>query len=108
MCGRYAASRSPDDLALEFEAGALPTVAVGAPVGVAGACTFHLDDGRECCSVLLDRPDRGLLLPPLVWREMDGFTPDCVLMLLADHAYDAGDYIRDREQFLRLAAARAA
>lgn len=72
---------------------------------VAGACTFHLDDGRGRSSVRLDRPDLGLLLPPLVWRDVDAFTADCVVMLLADRAYDASDYINDRDEFARMAAA---
>ena len=75
---------------------------------VAGACTFHLDDGRERRTIRLDRPDRGLLLPPPVWREVDEFSADCVLLLLADRPYDESDYIADRDEFVRLAAARAA
>jgi hypothetical protein len=75
---------------------------------VAGACTFHLDDGSDRETVRLDRPDRGLLLPPLVWREMDEFTADCVLLLLADRPYDESDYVTDRDEFLRLVAAHSA
>jgi dTDP-4-dehydrorhamnose 3,5-epimerase-like enzyme len=77
-------------------------------VCVAGSCTFHLDDGVDTVTLRLDRADRGLLLPPGVWREMTDFSGDCVVMLLADRPYDESDYITDRDEFREAAAARAA
>lgn len=71
-------------------------------VSVNGACTMVLDDGSERFSVRLDRPDLGLLIGPLLWREMHDFTPDCVLLVLADARYDETDYLRDYGQFLEL------
>lgn len=70
---------------------------------VSGACTMTLDDGRRRASVRLDRPDRGLEIGSLIWREMSEFTADCVLVVLASSLYDETDYIRDYQQF-RLAA----
>jgi dTDP-4-dehydrorhamnose 3,5-epimerase len=43
----------------------------------------------------------------MVWHEMDDFTPDCVLMVLADAPYDEADYIRDHGEFMRLAGSMA-
>jgi dTDP-4-dehydrorhamnose 3,5-epimerase-like enzyme len=77
-------------------------------VCVAGACTFHVDDGSATATLRLDRADRGLLLPPGVWREMSAFSADCVVMLLADRPYDESDYITDHGEFREAAAARAA
>lgn len=71
-------------------------------VAVAGGCTMVLDDGEERRSVRLDRPDLALTIPPLVWHEMEDFTSDCVLMVLADAFYDEADYIRDHDRFLRI------
>ena len=59
-----------------------------------------LDDGRRREQVRLGRPDQGLLIEGLVWREMHDFSTDCVLLVLASHAYDEADYIRDYDQFL--------
>ncbi|WP_114227892.1 MULTISPECIES: sugar 3,4-ketoisomerase [Sphingomonas] len=73
-----------------------------AAVAVAGACTMLLDDGRVQQRVRLDRPDRLLTLPPMVWHEMEDFSPDCVLMVVADAPYDEADYIRDHVDFRRL------
>ena len=74
-------------------------------VAVAGGCTMVLDDGVRRVEVLLDDPATGLTLPPLVWHEMNNFSPDCVLMVLADAAYDEADYIRDYAEFLAMTKA---
>jgi dTDP-4-dehydrorhamnose 3,5-epimerase-like enzyme len=72
-------------------------------VAVRGSCTMLLDDGTASASVSLDDPAIALLLEPMVWHEMSDFSPDCVLMVLADAPYDEGDYIRDRGEFAALA-----
>lgn len=71
-------------------------------VCVTGACLMVLDDGEERVEVRLDRPTLGLSIGSLIWREMHDFTPDCVLMVLADHRYDETDYIRDYAEFQRV------
>ena len=68
-------------------------------VAVSGACTMVLDDGSKRVSLRLERPDEALLIGPMIWREMADFTPDCVLMVLADAFYDEVDYIRDYAAF---------
>jgi dTDP-4-dehydrorhamnose 3,5-epimerase-like enzyme len=65
-----------------------------------GSCRFLLDDGQERIDILLDNPAQGLLIDSVIWREMKDFTPDCVLMVLADRVYDEADYIRNYDDFL--------
>ena len=72
-------------------------------VAVAGSCTMLLDDGEQRVTVRLDDPATGLTLPPMVWHEMSDFSSDCVLMVLADAAYDEADYIRDYDEFIAMA-----
>ena len=72
-------------------------------VAVAGSCTMLLDDGASKVSVRLDDPAVGLTLGSMIWREMSDFSEDCVLMVLADAAYDEADYIRDHDDFLKMA-----
>lgn len=74
-------------------------------VAVQGSCMMLLDDGIDRASVRMDDPAMGLTLPPMVWHEMSEFSPDCVLMVLADAPYDEADYIRSYDEF-RLIAAR--
>lgn len=69
---------------------------------VRGRCVFHLDDGRRRDAVTLDDPSKGLLIEPMIWHEMSDFSPDSVLLVLADGNYDETDYIRDYSEFSRL------
>jgi dTDP-4-dehydrorhamnose 3,5-epimerase-like enzyme len=66
---------------------------------VSGSCEMLLDNGREVTTVTLDRPDRGLVIAPMVWHVMSDFSSECVLAVLADEVYDPEDYIRSREEF---------
>ena len=77
-------------------------------VAVSGSCTLALDDGNSRDEVLLDNPALGLQIDGLVWREMRDFSPNCVLMVLADAPYDETDYIRDYDEFVAAAEARVA
>ncbi len=69
---------------------------------VSGSCKILLDDGKENTEILLNKPNQGLLIKSMIWREMFDFSPDCVLMVLADGYYDEQDYIRNYQEFLRL------
>lgn len=68
---------------------------------VSGSCKMMLDNGREKRTFELNHPSKGLLITSLVWREMFDFTPDCVLLVLANTQYDENDYIRTYELFLK-------
>lgn len=72
-------------------------------VSVAGSCRAVLEDADGVHTVLLDRPDASLLVPPLTWLVLTDFTPDCVLLVLADTEYDPASAIvsRDRLHALR-------
>lgn len=67
---------------------------------VHGACTIHLDNGKNVEEVRLDKPYEGLYIANNIWREMYDFTEDAVLMVLASELYDEADYIRDYQQFM--------
>ena len=70
-------------------------------IAVTGSCEIILDDGEEQKSVLLDNSTKGLYIGPGFWRVMRNFTPDCVLLVLADQHYDESDYIRSYDEFLK-------
>lgn len=68
-------------------------------VAVSGSCKILLGDGTLQETVVLDDPAMGLILPSMVWHEMFDFSPDCVLLVLAEAPYDEADYIRDYDDF---------
>lgn len=71
-------------------------------VCVNGSCKIKLDNGINTEIVSLERPDYGLLINELVWREMYDFSEDAVLLVLASELYDENDYIRDYDKFLKI------
>jgi len=71
-------------------------------VSVSGSCKVHLDNTVRTEEVLLDSPNKVLILEPDDWHEMYDFTEDCVLLVLASELYDSADYIRDYNEFLRV------
>ena len=73
---------------------------------VKGSCHVVADDGTNREEFILDRPNKGLYLPPMVWGIQYQYTADAVLLVFASHHYDPSDYIRDYHEFLALAAAR--
>ena len=69
---------------------------------VSGRCRMLMDDGITRSDHWLDAFNKGILIPPMVWHEMHDFSPDCVLLVLADAHYDEADYIRDYATFTEL------
>jgi hypothetical protein len=70
-------------------------------VCVAGSVELELTDGKTKETILLDAFSRGVILGAGVWRVLRGFSPDCILVVLADREYDETDYIRDYAEFLQ-------
>ncbi len=68
-------------------------------VAISGSVTIKTEYKGKRETHLLDRPDEGLLIEGLVWREMHNFSPDCVLIVLADDYYNEDDYIRNYNVF---------
>lgn len=71
-------------------------------VCVAGRCRMLMDDGRQKEDIWLDKVNKSILLPPMVWHEMHDFSEDCVLLVLASDVYKEPDYIRDYAEFQKL------
>jgi oxalate decarboxylase/phosphoglucose isomerase-like protein (cupin superfamily) len=72
-----------------------------------GECMLMVDDGVGREEIALHGPGRAVYLPPMVWGVQFNFSPDAVLLVLASDQYDAADYIRDYDEFLRLVKAPA-
>ena len=72
---------------------------------VQGSVRAVADDGEHLQEFMLDRPDFGLHVGPMIWGTQYRYSSDAVLLVLASHPYDAADYIRDYDEFLRAARA---
>lgn len=67
-----------------------------------GSCAIVLDDGKNRDEVVLNQPDVGLHIPPMVWAIEYKFTHDAILLVLASDVYDADDYIRSYDEYLKV------
>jgi UDP-2-acetamido-3-amino-2,3-dideoxy-glucuronate N-acetyltransferase len=65
-----------------------------------GSVSVVADDGRNREKFLLDRPEVGLHLPPMVWGIQYNYSADALLLVFASHHYDAEDYIRDYDEYI--------
>lgn len=70
-------------------------------VAVSGSCKVTLDDGKTKETFDLNKPNLGLFQDALIWGTMHDFSPDCVLLVMADAYYDANDYITNYDDFLK-------
>jgi len=71
-------------------------------IAIAGAVEIDIDDGRARRTIVLDRPDQGLLLEPVAWVVVRFRDAASVLAVLASNSYDADDYIHKYEEFRSL------
>jgi dTDP-4-dehydrorhamnose 3,5-epimerase-like enzyme len=67
---------------------------------VKGSCKFILYDGIDEKEIMLNSPQKGLVIREMIWREMKEFSEDCVLLVAASMHYDENDYIRDRQEYI--------
>lgn len=70
-------------------------------INVSGKSKVKVDNGYEQQIIELDRPRMGLYLPTMVWKDMYDFSADSVLLVLASEHYDAREYIRDYNEYIR-------
>lgn len=69
-------------------------------IALSGSFIVVLDDGKKRKEILLNRPDKGLLIPSGVWRELIEFSAGAVCLSLVSAEYDEDDYIREYEDFI--------
>ena len=75
-------------------------------VCLSGSFDVTLHDGWRNMTVTLDSPDKGLLLPPSIWRSLTNFSSNTSYMVLASDKYDESDYIHDFDEFCRIKNSR--
>lgn len=70
-------------------------------IAISGSFDVMLDDGHRKWNVHLNRSYQGLLVCPMIWRELSNFSSGSVSLVLASNAYDESDYYRDYTTFLQ-------
>ena len=73
-------------------------------VAVHGSFVVDLDDTMSKTSVLLDSPDKGLVIRPGIWFRTHSYKNDGVSLILAEEEYARNKYTYDYEEFKTLRA----
>ena len=71
-------------------------------VALSGSFDVVLDDGSEKQTFHLNRSYYGLYVPKGMWRVMENFSTNSLALVLSSTKYDANDYVRDYDEFLRI------
>ncbi len=69
-------------------------------VALSGSFDVILEDGKEKKSFHLNRPHKGLLIPPGIWRELENFSSGSICLVVNSGEFKEEDYMRDKNQFL--------
>ena len=69
---------------------------------VTGSFEIEVDDGQRCCTLLMNRPNEGLLISAGVWCELRQFAPGTACIVMASQPYDASGYANDRAEWRRI------
>jgi hypothetical protein len=72
-------------------------------IPLSGGFEVAADDGAQRRAFSLDDPRFGLYLPAMIWHDLAGFRADSAYYVLSSGRYDESEYLRDREEFQRLA-----
>lgn len=71
-------------------------------INVAGQSKVRITDGKDEFIVELNKPMMGVYLPKMIWKDMYDFSSDSVLLVLASTHYNADEYIRDYQEYLKI------
>ncbi len=66
-----------------------------------GHIEVECDDGENKFNFSLNHPNVALLIPPGIWAQQTYKLENSILTVLCDCVYEAEDYIRDYDDFLK-------
>lgn len=70
-------------------------------IAISGSLDISLDDGKDRRTITLNKPNQGLFLAPGVWRDINNFSSNSCLLVLASDHYNESDYIRSYDDFVK-------
>ncbi|MDQ1090522.1 MULTISPECIES: FdtA/QdtA family cupin domain-containing protein [unclassified Siphonobacter] len=69
---------------------------IQAAICLQGTCTIYNDNSQHKQQFVLNSADKCLILNPEDWHQMDDFSEDAILMVLASEYFTPEDYIYER------------
>lgn len=75
-------------------------------IAMSGSFDVVLHDGVNQKRIHMNRSYYGLYVCPMMWREITNVSSGAVCIVLASEYYDEADYLRDYDEFLKMANSR--
>lgn len=72
-------------------------------IALSGSFDIVINDGKEEKIYSLNRSYYGLYIPKMYWRKLENFSTNSLALIISDQLYNADDYIRDFDEFKKLA-----
>lgn len=73
-------------------------------MAASGSFDLHLSDGNQDRVFHLNRANKGVLIPPGAWVNMQNFTTGTIVLVVCSEFYDEDDYIRDFDEYKKYVA----
>lgn len=70
-------------------------------IAISGSFDVVLEDGFSTETITLNKPNKGLLLVPGIWRELNNFSSGAVCLVVASADFLESDYIRNKLDFIK-------
>lgn len=70
-------------------------------VAIKGSIRVYLENKEGKSTYLLDAPNKGLLISPMTWNELEYMSEDAVLLVLSSELYYPEMYINSYDEFLK-------
>ena len=71
-------------------------------IALSGSFDVRVDDGKKSSIISLNKPNKGLYIPTMIWRELENFSSGAVCLVVASNTFDEKEYIRDYDKFRSL------
>ena len=68
---------------------------------LSGSCLIKCDDGENTKEIILDKPQKILIIPNEIWASQFYILENTILSVFCTEKYDEKDYIRDYDEFLK-------
>ena len=69
-------------------------------IALSGSFDVTIDNGKNKKKITLNKPNKGLLIPTGIWRELENFSSGAICLVLSSGEFIEEDYIRDYPDFL--------
>jgi WxcM-like, C-terminal. len=64
-------------------------------IALSGSFQVYLTDGTSEETYLLNRPNQGLYIPKMTWRQFRNFSTNTVVLIITSDLFNEEDYIND-------------